>query len=343
MNDAYDGKLMECLETINAVMIRASSLKARGKLRNFTPYVPQIQNKTRWTGYQTMAEKYMKIHEPLFKTGDYTGLSRDDDCCDIEGNLKNGSKKVLPNLLMGQRFKKFQQDMMPGLSKLKRWFANIQLPELDMLSAFQLFDTVRTTRELAGQSDEFEDRLRPDHHLVVAPCFESGVRKIMMKETELMTEDEREACECLLKENWPNLYAHEETRRRSTSASASESSPSKFLHGLKQQKRSHDQAVLESNYIGDVSWICPTTVVVEQLFSKCGNILTEKRRSTNPRLFEAIVYLKQNREWWDINLVKQMKAGVFDNDLEELYRTYEDNMDEEMDEDDGSEAESDEE
>ena len=34
-----------------------------------------------------------------------------------------------------------------------------------------------------------------------------------------------------------------------------------------------------------------------------------------PRLFEAIVFLKENVEWWDENLVQEMVAGVWSQKL----------------------------
>ena len=49
--NAFDGELQKQIETINAVMLRASTLKGRGKLKEHMPYLLEIRNKTRWTGY----------------------------------------------------------------------------------------------------------------------------------------------------------------------------------------------------------------------------------------------------------------------------------------------------
>jgi hypothetical protein len=68
---------------------------------------------------------------------------------------------------------------------------------------------------------------------------------------------------------------------------------------------------LKSKYI-DLSFLCPTsTVIVESLFSRCSRVMTANRKHMLPCLFEAIVCLRENREWWDINLVQDMVAGLW--------------------------------
>ena len=65
----------------------------------------------------------------------------------------------------------------------------------------------------------------------------------------------------------------------------------------------------------DLSWIAPTTAQVEQLFSKCKNVMTCDRHQMRPQVFEAIVFLKENIEWWDEALVQKMVSKKWDADL----------------------------
>ena len=39
----------------------------------------------------------------------------------------------------------------------------------------------------------------------------------------------------------------------------------------------------------------------------------------HPRLFEAIACLRENTEWWDLKLVQEMVAGLWDDRLQEVY------------------------
>jgi len=47
-----------------------------------------------------------------------------------------------------------------------------------------------------------------------------------------------------------------------------------------------------------------------------------------PRAFEAIVYLKENMEYWDLSLIQQMVAGKWDERLKEAYNSNSDEEDE---------------
>ena len=47
IRDAFDGELQQQLETINAVMLHASTLKGRGKLKEHMLYLPEIRKKNK--------------------------------------------------------------------------------------------------------------------------------------------------------------------------------------------------------------------------------------------------------------------------------------------------------
>ena len=323
LNDAFDGELMKILDTINAIMKRACANNARGKLKEYSAYKPQVGNKTRWTGYHNMGLKYLKLHEPLMKTGDYTGLDAEKDSIDIDENITQKTKKVLPNLLSNPAFRQFKDEMAPCLDELRRWFKLIQM-RMTLDGAMALFDCAQKSVRLRNHSDEWESRLDCTHHLVVAPDFEQGTRKILEGKTESMTAAERRACKCLLKKEWPRLYPQEESEQDKDDADASVEplSPSKFIKRYRDDSVQKQRQTLESTYITDCSWITPTTVEIEQLFSKCSRVMTADRRKMHPRIFEAVVCLKQNSEWWDLSLVQAMLSGVYDDRLNEVYEGY---------------------
>eukprot|EP00171_Calliarthron_tuberculosum_P000083 IDg83t1 len=56
-------------------------------------------------------------------------------------------------------------------------------------------------------------------------------------------------------------------------------------------------------------FILGSAVEVERLWSVCKYILTDHRKSTTPRLFESLIFLKVNATFWDQGLVSEaMKA-----------------------------------
>ena len=88
------------------------------------------------------------------------------------------------------------------------------------------------------------------------------------------------------------------------------------------KEKSTPQEPLQSVYVTDLSWINPTTVLVEQLFSKCRHVLTFSRRRMLPqRLFQSIVFLKENSEYWNESVIQQMVAGEWGDRLGGEYDT----------------------
>ena len=72
-------------------------------------------------------------------------------------------------------------------------------------------------------------------------------------------------------------------------------------------------------YQVDVLPIHRTIVIVETLFSKCGHVLTSGRRRLQPLVFEAIIFLKENKDYWHQGLVQDMLTGKWDNRLGQDY------------------------
>ena len=56
----------------------------------------------------------------------------------------------------------------------------------------------------------------------------------------------------------------------------------------------------------DTRFLIPTTNHVERLFSMGKRVFSSKRRSLLPRTLEALVFLKQNCKFWDVNLVSAL-------------------------------------
>lgn len=321
LQEAFDGSLMNDLEAVHAVMLRASTLKGRGALRKHTVYVPETQNKTRWTGYQDMAIKYTLMHSALEKTEMFTGLtSTDMEEIDVSGHEKK--KRVMPLLLRGTGLQQFREEFIPCMKELKQWFGGIQR-NINLLQARQLFEKARSSRRLKDHSPEFEERLLPSHKLVASPHFENGVIKIMTQQTEDMSPEEKKACECLLKENWPTLYPDRMDPSEDERMPDCMDSPTKFLKTLDGSPKKTGR-IMDSKYITTCTWISPTTVAVEQLFSKCSNVMKCDRRKMHSHIFEAIVFLKENESWWDLGLVQQMLSKHFDDRLKEEYEDMED-------------------
>ena len=120
---------------------------------------------------------------------------------------------------------------------------------------------------------------------------------------------EQLACACLLiKNKWPHLCPRDAPVLSNENSDNEDcNSPTKFMARSKAgDKQPHEEDFLQSNCISNLSWTTPNTCEVERLFSKCKNAMTASRRWMTPCMFEAIVFSKENQEWWNINLVQDM-------------------------------------
>ena len=74
-------------------------------------------------------------------------------------------------------------------------------------------------------------------------------------------------------------------------------------------KRKHNDITVTSEY-EDVSYINPTSNIVERLFSVGSMILTDIRSRLLPRHFESLLFLKVNRSFWNPLLVSKAAKTV---------------------------------
>ena len=60
------------------------------------------------------------------------------------------------------------------------------------------------------------------------------------------------------------------------------------------------------NEYSSLNYVPPTSNVVERLFSNARLILTDNRKSMSPYTLECVMFLKINRDYWDIDLVAKI-------------------------------------
>ena len=56
-------------------------------------------------------------------------------------------------------------------------------------------------------------------------------------------------------------------------------------------------------------------ILIHKVIEKSQESTMVKRKKVLPRVFEAIIYLKENAKYWGPKLVQDMLAGSYDNEL----------------------------
>ena len=129
--------------------------------------------------------------------------------------------------------------------------------------------------------------LKADAQIVHSPSFESGIVKLLDDEVDQLTEMER--VECFRYSNdVDNIVAIDDNL-------------SLVQKALKNKRRKVSHAEYSS-----LTFVPPTSNVVERLFSNARLVLTDYRKSMSPYTFECVMFLKINRHYWDLDLVAKI-------------------------------------
>ena len=64
-------------------------------------------------------------------------------------------------------------------------------------------------------------------------------------------------------------------------------------------KSSSEDGEVNKGYM-DASFVLGTSVIVERFFSQCKLVLSDRRASLTPWMFECIMFLKVNKDYWGI-------------------------------------------
>ena len=132
-----------------------------------------------------------------------------------------------------------------------------------------------------------------------APDFVEGIIKIQEGKIMELTQDEKDAC--LRVQNQPQIQ--DATEENEQGESETPSFASRFRDRMKKRKAGELERSQHSPY-QNVDYICGSAAEVERLWSLCRYILTNQRSRMTPNLFEVLVFLKVNHDYWDARSVQ---------------------------------------
>ena len=271
-NKELEGTLASIHETMSQCK---KKLKNAALLRNLVSLVPILHNKTRWSGKLYMLERFLRIRDELVAVSE-------DENSDLQINkttqFKNKVMRYCGYMKQINYSTKYMQTRKVTLAQCR--------DSLSML--IQDVEEGRNNRN----SDMYRCPLGTkyigeDAEIIRHKDFESGVCKIQNGSTELMTDEEKEACQSLLLET-----------EEDSSSSDEEISYEERLRRRKMEREN------PSGFM-DADFILGSAAEVERLWSIANNVLTDERKKTSPLLLEGILFLRVNVRLWDMQTVKQ--------------------------------------
>lgn len=155
-------------------------------------------------------------------------------------------------------------------------------------------------------------KIVPKNGLSTHPHFETGVAKIQegVAEENKMTYEEIYACRSLLKSNFVDGEDHSETESESSGDESSDEEDIVLATKASMKRKAKAMAGL-LKYINS-KFILGSATCVEQRFSIVDAILIKRRLGLSPFTLELILFLKENRDLWNISDVVEANRRRLD-------------------------------
>lgn len=293
-------KLIECVRRTMAALKNCQTL--RDRLRNKTHLQPVVYNETRWSGKLQMLQKWLRIHQ--FCEVINQEISMDPNAGPNTRTIPMFVPRGIDPHHMEAEVKKYAK----FLSHFENTHKKMQTSMITLAECRNQLDGWVVKKENAVSNDTSNELflklelkyIKADSSIVKNADFESGVVKIQNKEIDEMNQAERFACSKLRKEvlaaNIPVAAAppHIDTRFMSPSGIADST----------KRKRQRLEETMDNSYI-NCDYILGSVAEVERLWSLCKNVLTDHRSCIKPMNLEALMFLKINSTYWDVNTVNE--------------------------------------
>ncbi|EGZ19549.1 hypothetical protein PHYSODRAFT_285295 [Phytophthora sojae] len=197
--------------------------------------------------------------------------AEDDDLMDL-----------LPPPAMNKRLRALYQELCDIESVSKA----LQGHDVDLLDVREWFD------ELIAVKPQYGRYIGPRANIVHNPDFEAGCVRVLRGKAQRLTRAEKAA-----------LQPFEAARPDDAAASEEEEYPAaSFVERLRKRRRlAQDRVKYEQ-----LQSIPPTSNVVERFFSIARVTLGHQRHGLLPRTLETILFLRQNRSYWDATTVDNL-------------------------------------
>jgi len=271
--EQYLGRYEAVLSKLNELMVKLRTLKNSALLRQHTPLKAKLRCKTRWTGAFQMVSRYFQIKDAIYSIVDEGDFE--------EYMLSIAEDRILSRLL---------EDMKKLWSVMKK----LQDQTINLLDVRILFD------RLIESFPSMSYYLAPNSNIVHSAVFESGVVKLLKKNTPLTDTESHELRSLQIETVAAVVLTDDLTIPKTKELSFAENA----LASYKSAKRTDS---LEQ--YRDPSFIPPGSVMVESLFSILAYVFDDRRLATETLKIEEQMFLKANRLYWDLQLVSEVVDG----------------------------------
>lgn len=260
-----------------AVQLKMRNSKYRGRLRQLNPaceLTPFILGH-KWPATYNMLVRYLEMKPSIGNVLIEDDIPEEDAALRLsvaQNNLTERVKEELEELMQVEKI--------------------MQTRGINPYQGRVMFDSILNLPRWSEDDLALLHHLRSDDRIIMDPIFDNALIKIIAgKEAELTVAEKHKV----------TMFR----KRRHEDEDADNENHANFgLEILKRAKMLRMANKEESEYI-NLDWIPCTTCEVERTFSVCKHIYSEFRKAMSPEILEILIYLRLNRESWDINTVAQ--------------------------------------
>jgi hypothetical protein len=291
-----DQELKRLVDKVFALFQKLKTQKWSARLKQETALAPIDRNETRFKGTADGIERFFQLKPHLDKIAD-------DDLAPF---MLTAAEAVT----LSKTWEGVMEDIKSATCRLQARNLPMNLAEVRTICV----ELIGVHKGLKGS------HIDPNHEIVANKHLENGIVKIINGVESTLTEDEQWECRIFLRDQDADqqgnrIKAHEHVRKQvfhSDLSDLAEGAPAgegnkqrvDFDAALGKRKFEADQARLRSKYI-DLTFILAGSIDIESLFSTTKRIATWDRGKLLPRTLEMLVFLKQNRRFWDIEAVRE--------------------------------------
>lgn len=257
-------------------------------------------------GFQGVLDDIHKLMIELRKLKNAAKLRSLTDLCAVKNNETRWSSKydmakrylrieskvkeieAVEELVLTPSKRRLLDELMGHLKKFQSITKCLQRKGVSAKEVRLVFDAI------IDDYPEMDEYLDSNANIVNNPDFENGLFKIMSKEIASMSSAEKRATSRLKNPESPNIHSTSDTQEEGG-----------YYEQLLKRRRLSSET---SDQYLDCSFCVATSNTVERLFSACKHVLTDERKCMSPIMFKALIFLKINKEFWDLTmLAKAMK------------------------------------
>lgn len=248
-------------------MKKASTLKVAAKLRDLTTFSAVRENDTRWSSTFQMVKRFLNIEKELSLVVDLLSL--------------------LPNHLEIA----YLREAFKTMTKFDSLTVMLQRESMSFVESREIFDL------FLNDFPDFGHYISDEANIVADEAFEKAVMRIARGLP--LTSDQEALVEPLLKEDCPASNVDGRDEPVLSSSSEEDLAYSVELERKLKRQRMEQQVAEKPKQYVDLNVLPGTSVNCERLFSAAKFILSDTRKRTSPKLFEALLLLKVNRNYWN--------------------------------------------